>query len=230
MTITCDGWTDAIGRAVIVVIASGGDTPIILDIVHGSLERKTGHWIAALLFKSIDAVGPKNVVQVCMDNASSNRRAAEDVTAKHPHIVTTNCAAHCLNLMLKDICEMEVFTPVSVSVHLNDCVALFLFVCLVVMPCCFCYAWLLCLVVSVMSGCYASVSDPLNGCAAFLFYFILVYVSGVEGSEHHSGLHSSANQSSACLHSKVQLFGGTQTWRYPLRHASDHAASIFANP
>ena len=142
MTITSDGWTNAIGRAVIVVIASGGDTPIILDVVHGSLERKTGHWIAALLFKSINAVGPKNVVQVCMDNASSCHKAPEDVTAKHPPIVTTNRAVHCLNLMLKDKCEMEVCTPVSVSVHLTDCVALFQFVCLVVMPCCFYYVWL----------------------------------------------------------------------------------------
>ena len=42
VTIACDGWTDAIGRSIIVVIALGGDAPVLLDIVNAELDKKTG--------------------------------------------------------------------------------------------------------------------------------------------------------------------------------------------
>ena len=42
VTIACDGWTDAVGRSIVVVIALGGDAPVLLDIVNAELDKKTG--------------------------------------------------------------------------------------------------------------------------------------------------------------------------------------------
>ena len=56
--------------------------------------------------KSVDKVGADSVVQICMDNASANMSAARELAVKYPTISYNNCAAHCLNLLIKDICEM----------------------------------------------------------------------------------------------------------------------------
>ena len=117
VTIACDGWTDAVGRSIIVVIALGGDAPVLVDVIDAELEKKSASWIAALLCKSIQGVGSEKVIQVCMDNASANRSAAREVTSKYPRIVTTNCAAHCLNLLFKDICSIRNFAEVLAMVN-----------------------------------------------------------------------------------------------------------------
>ena len=100
ITIACDGWTDAVGRSIIVIIALGGDAPVLLNVVDEELDKKFATWIARLLCKAIEGVGSKKVIQVCMDNASANHSTAREVTSKHPRVVTTNCAAH---LLFKDI-------------------------------------------------------------------------------------------------------------------------------
>ena len=95
----------------------GGDAPVLLDVVDAELEKKSATWIAGLLCKAIEGVGSEKVIQVCMDNASANRSAAREVTSKYPRVVTTNCAAHCLNLLFKDICSISNFVEVQAMVN-----------------------------------------------------------------------------------------------------------------
>ncbi|KAH7301454.1 hypothetical protein KP509_23G027600 [Ceratopteris richardii] len=52
-------------------------------------------------------VGPENVVQVCMHNASNCVRAGEMVENEWPHIFFTRCACHCLDLLFEDIGKLE---------------------------------------------------------------------------------------------------------------------------
>jgi hypothetical protein len=47
-------------------------------------------------------VGPENVVQVCMDNASVMRKAVSIVQQQWPHLYFQGCMAHALNLLLQD--------------------------------------------------------------------------------------------------------------------------------
>ena len=117
VTIASNGWTDAVGRSIIIVVALGGDAPVLLDVINADLEKKNATWIAGVLCKAIEEVGSDNVIQVCMDNASANRSAATQVTTKYPRIVTTNCAAHCINLLFKDICSITVFSEVLAMVN-----------------------------------------------------------------------------------------------------------------
>ncbi|GLJ04781.1 hypothetical protein SUGI_0003170 [Cryptomeria japonica] len=59
----------------------------------------------------IDEVGEENVVQVVTDNATSYVAVGKLLMERHPKIFWSPCAAHCLDLMLKDIGERELARP-----------------------------------------------------------------------------------------------------------------------
>jgi hypothetical protein len=52
--------------------------------------------------KYIKEVGLHNVVQVCIDNASSMKAVANIITNKFPHIYFQGCAVYAMNLLLED--------------------------------------------------------------------------------------------------------------------------------
>ncbi|CAI6000537.1 unnamed protein product [Closterium sp. NIES-65] len=52
-----------------------------------------------------------------MDNASKNKNAANKLRLEYPHIFFTNCAAHCLDLMLHDIGKIPAIKHVLALVH-----------------------------------------------------------------------------------------------------------------
>ena len=53
--------------------------------------------IAQLLLKTIDGVGPKNVVQVIIDNATNGKATRKIIEQKYPHIFWYGCLVHTLN-------------------------------------------------------------------------------------------------------------------------------------
>jgi hypothetical protein len=58
--------------------------------------------LAALVEKRIDAIGRDKVVQIVTDNGANFKAAGKLLERKIPHLFWTPCAAHCLDLMLKD--------------------------------------------------------------------------------------------------------------------------------
>ena len=61
-----------------------------------------------LLFdKIITWVGPSNVVQIITDNATNYVAAGRLIYDKYKHINWPPYAAHCLNLIFKDICKLN---------------------------------------------------------------------------------------------------------------------------
>ena len=95
-----------------VVLAGGGDAPVLLQAIDSELEKKAATWLANILCKAIEEVGPEHVVQICMNNASANHSAVVQVTAKYPRVTTTNCATHCFNLHFKGLCSIPHFAEV----------------------------------------------------------------------------------------------------------------------
>lgn len=67
-----------------------------------AVEKKTGTYIAGLLMKAINMVGPNRVVQICTDNASACLAAGRVIMQEWPHITHTPCTSHCLDLLLED--------------------------------------------------------------------------------------------------------------------------------
>ncbi|CAI6002654.1 unnamed protein product [Closterium sp. NIES-65] len=116
-TLSIDGWTCIESCGLVCVIALNDTAPVIIDIVDSKTAKKTRDYLAGLIEGAIKTVGPKHVVQVVMDNASKNKNAANKLRLEYPHIFFTNCAAHCLDLMLHDIGKIPAIKHVLALVH-----------------------------------------------------------------------------------------------------------------
>ena len=68
------------------------------------VKYKDKYFIASLLKKATNEVGPQNVVQVIIDNAPICRSVGLFIEAHYPHIFLTPCVVHTLNHALKNIC------------------------------------------------------------------------------------------------------------------------------
>lgn len=66
-------------------------------------ELKDAHFIADILIKSIEQIGPNKVVQVITDNAPFCKVAGIIVESRYDHIFWTPCIVHNLNLILEEI-------------------------------------------------------------------------------------------------------------------------------
>ncbi|RVW20428.1 hypothetical protein CK203_112414 [Vitis vinifera] len=72
-----------------------------LDIVKDATN------LFQLFDEAIEWVGPLNVVHVVIDNAANYVVAGRLISQKHKHINWSLCAAHCLNLIFKDIGKID---------------------------------------------------------------------------------------------------------------------------
>ncbi|XP_057744989.1 uncharacterized protein LOC130962845 [Arachis stenosperma] len=79
-TLMADGWTDQRQRTLINFLA--------------------------IVLKVIEWIGPNNIVHVVTDNAANYVAAGRLINRKYDNIYWSPCAAHCLNLILKDISSM----------------------------------------------------------------------------------------------------------------------------
>ena len=113
-SLTSDGWTSAARRDYIntMVVTNKG------AYFHGSIDTsdvvtpqgKDAAYVAAHLIEVIKKKGCKNIVSIVTDGASVMKAAWAIVKKEFPHIVTTWCAAHVINLLLADIGRMAFFT------------------------------------------------------------------------------------------------------------------------
>ncbi|KAH7284565.1 hypothetical protein KP509_34G060300 [Ceratopteris richardii] len=102
-SIVCDGWSDVRNRPIINIMVSCIYGSMFLRSVDTSGEVKTGEYIFEILKEAIKDVGPENVVQVCMDNATNCVRAGSLVEQEFPHIFYTRCTCHCIDLLFEDM-------------------------------------------------------------------------------------------------------------------------------
>ncbi|XP_073131118.1 uncharacterized protein [Henckelia pumila] len=111
-TLMADGWTDGKNRSLINFLVNRPRGTVFLESVDDSGFSHTGLKLFELLEKYVEQIGPKNVVQVVMDNASANVSAGKHLMSRFPHIFWTPCAAHCLDLMLEDLFKIPVLKKV----------------------------------------------------------------------------------------------------------------------
>ena len=76
-------------------------------IYHSSVDTtnilKTTDYIFSLMDIVVEEFGEENVVQVVIDNEASFKAAGMLLMEKRKHLFWSPCAAHCIDLMLKDI-------------------------------------------------------------------------------------------------------------------------------
>ena len=75
---------------------------LFLGSVDTTGNEKTATYMASLMERFIEQVGPHNIVQVCTDNDRSMLNASKIITEKYPHIYMQGCAAHAMDLLLED--------------------------------------------------------------------------------------------------------------------------------
>nr|XP_025702691.1 uncharacterized protein LOC112803411 [Arachis hypogaea] len=80
-TLMADGWTDQRKRTIV----------------------KNASHLCNLFFEVIEWIGPNDIVHVVTDNAANYVAAGRLINRKYDHIYWSPSAAHCLNLILKDI-------------------------------------------------------------------------------------------------------------------------------
>ncbi|XP_020276975.1 uncharacterized protein LOC109851316 isoform X2 [Asparagus officinalis] len=98
-----DGRSDKKRRTLINFLVNSPRGTVFLSSIDASDEIKTGDRMFEILSEQIKLIGSQNVVQIVTDNYSSLKYAGADLEKEYPHLYWIPCAAHCINLMLKDI-------------------------------------------------------------------------------------------------------------------------------
>lgn len=80
-----------------------GHKPLFKCSQNTSGIVQTGREIADAICKVLEELGPEKFCCVVTDNAAVMRSAWKEVEARFPHISANGCAAHGLNLLIKDL-------------------------------------------------------------------------------------------------------------------------------
>ncbi|XP_034710479.1 uncharacterized protein LOC117933194 [Vitis riparia] len=106
-TIMGDGWTDNRQRTLINFLVYCPEGISFVKSVDASDIVKDETNLFQLFDEVIEWVAPLNVVHIVTDNAANYVAAGRLISQKHKHINWSPCAAHCLNLIFKDIGKMD---------------------------------------------------------------------------------------------------------------------------
>jgi hypothetical protein len=101
-TLAVDGWSLVTNRPLFNAMLVSPATEQFLGVVDTTGYPKTTKYQASIMEKYIEKVGPQNVVQICIDNSSSMKAAADIIIDKYPHIYFQGCVVHAMNLLLED--------------------------------------------------------------------------------------------------------------------------------
>lgn len=106
LALLSDGWTAIQGNPLINIMFATPE-PIFLKAVNTKSSRHTGEYIAEILKTEIERVGPSKVIAVVTDNARNMKLAWQLLQEKYPHLIIFGCLAHGLNLLAKDIINLN---------------------------------------------------------------------------------------------------------------------------
>ena len=101
-TLCSDGWDNTTRRPLMnmMLVCPAGD--VFLGSVDTTGKKKDKEYTATSMAKYIEEVGPRNIVQICTDNASVMLGAMRILERKYKHLYRQGCAAHILDLLLED--------------------------------------------------------------------------------------------------------------------------------
>ncbi|XP_077249199.1 uncharacterized protein LOC143888647 [Tasmannia lanceolata] len=102
VTIMSDGWTGPMRQSIINFMVYCDGKTVFLKSIEASDVVKDYKFIYKHMADVIKVVGRENVVQIVTDNGSNYKKAGQKIMSKY-QISWTPCAAHCIDLMLKDI-------------------------------------------------------------------------------------------------------------------------------
>jgi hypothetical protein len=106
IAIISDWLLNVCGQGIINYIISTPQ-PVFYKSTDTRDNRHTGLYIAYELKVVINDLGPQKVFALVTDNAANMKAAWSKVEKSYPHITPIGCAAHALNLLLRDIMALK---------------------------------------------------------------------------------------------------------------------------
>jgi hypothetical protein len=109
-SLVTDGWSNMRNEHLVnFVILVPGHKPFFFKSVSTVGISQTSEEIAKAILEVINELGVAKCVSVVTDNAANMRGAWDIIEATFPHIFANGCGAHVMNLLIKDICELETY-------------------------------------------------------------------------------------------------------------------------
>ncbi|XP_031250301.1 uncharacterized protein LOC116108172 [Pistacia vera] len=100
-----DIWTNIRHRSFINLVAHSPSSAVFIKSLDISRERKTGIYLKEIVVSVIESIGQDHVVQFITYNGSNFTSAGDILIGLYPRMYKTRCAAHGIQLLLKDIYE-----------------------------------------------------------------------------------------------------------------------------
>ena len=113
VSIVSDGWTNVRNQHLINILGVSSTGAVFLGAHDSSSVMASSQNIADILLKTIDEVGPTNVIQVITDNAANCKGAGKIIERKYTHIFWSGCLVHTLNLLMHDIIKHKECTWIN---------------------------------------------------------------------------------------------------------------------
>ncbi|XP_031286483.1 uncharacterized protein LOC116145194 [Pistacia vera] len=117
-TLMVDGWIDNSHRSLINFLVYCPKGVCFVKSVDASNVVKDAATLFGLFEEIVLWVGPNNIVHLVTDNGANYKTAGRMLSEKYSSITWSPCAAHCINLMLKDMAEMSHI--VNLSTHASE--------------------------------------------------------------------------------------------------------------
>jgi hypothetical protein len=107
VSIVSNGWTNVKGKPLINILGVSATGAIFLSTHDYSDRYKTCIDIAYALLKTIQEIGPYNVIQVITDNVANCKARGAIIDDRYPNIFWSKCLVHTMNLLMHDIIKMK---------------------------------------------------------------------------------------------------------------------------
>lgn len=104
LTLISDGWTNVKGDHIVnFCIKAPGKKTIFYSSIDTTGISQDSEAIADAICSVIEKLGPQHFCCVITDNANVMKKSWEIIETTYPHISANGCAAHVMNLLIKDI-------------------------------------------------------------------------------------------------------------------------------
>ena len=115
VTVMCDSWTGPTKMCIINFMIFCNGQMFFHKTVNATGYIQNAEFVYdCIKTVVVEEIGVEFVVQIVTDNGSNYKKACKQLTAKYKHITWQPCAAHTINLMLKEIAHfIEVETVVD---------------------------------------------------------------------------------------------------------------------
>lgn len=107
LVLTSDGWTNIKGDHLVnFIVKAPNRQPFFYKSINTSGIAQTGLAIADAISEVLEEIGPSKFSSVVTDNASVMQASWRIIEERYPTIAAYGCAAHGVNLLIKDIATL----------------------------------------------------------------------------------------------------------------------------